>query len=253
MTFSTFKPATALYNRAVYCGKNGKAGKKQVNFAEPSGKIGKLWAFLTVYENFHCWVYRSNLRERDGKDFAPGTGDFVFQIVTSLSQAEELEDSGYSLVPHRERTRDKLSKGAAAGMIFVGKELASMEWVATDAAAKAGIDIYPCPVDFQHGEAYAGGVWTNQKYRGLGLHSYVYYRIYDFLREQGIKSVVSIVEVNNTAALKAHEKFAPEEKIVARAHYLRLLGRHFWRETAYTPGGKYSGIDLTPAGDYTRR
>jgi hypothetical protein len=49
-------------------------------------------------------------------------------------------------------------------------------------------------------------------------------------------TVKSIVEVHNSAALKAHERFAPEEKKESEAHYLRVMGLHFWRETPYKSG-----------------
>jgi GNAT superfamily N-acetyltransferase len=110
-----------------------------------------------------------------------------------------------------------------------------------NAEAKASIDKYPCRVDFAGKEAYAGDVETYPKYQGQGLHLYAYYKIYDFLREKGINTVKSIVEVHNTAAMKAHERFAPEEKIVARGRYLRIMGLHFWRESPVIPNDRTAG------------
>ncbi|MGD1119760.1 MAG: hypothetical protein ABR886_09765 [Dehalococcoidales bacterium] len=204
--------------------------------------LEKLLAFLLVYENFSCYVFNSTLIIRNENDFTPAINEFTLKIISTKQQLSELVDNGFDLLPHLDKTRHRLGKGAIACLLFVGKELASMEWVAMRAEAKAAIDIYPCKVDFLNKEAYAGGVWTKSKYRGKGLHIYTYYKIYDFLRENGVRTVKSIVEVNNSAAIKSHERFAPEEKIVAKAHYLRVMGLHFWRETQYEPTTKEDSI-----------
>jgi hypothetical protein len=198
--------------------------------------LKKILAFLLVYENFTCYVYESKLIRRNENDFKPGISDLTLKIISTKQQLNELVNNGFDLSPHLARTKHRLEKGATACLAFVGKELVSMEWVAMNAEAKASIDIYPCKIDFSHKEAYAGGVWTNPKYRGKGLHLYVYYKIYDFLRENGLMTVKSIVEVHNAAALKSHERFSPEEKIKAKARYLRVMGLHFWRETPHQPG-----------------
>ncbi len=161
----------------------------------------------------------------------PGIKGFTLKIVSTKQQLHELNDGGFNLSLDHAETKHRLEQGAIACFIFMDRELASMEWAATNTAAKAAIDNYPCRVDFASQEAYAGGVWTSPKYRGSGLHAYVYYRIYDFLRENGIRTVRSIVATTNTVAIRSHEKFAPEEKIVARARYLKILGLQFWRET----------------------
>ena len=195
--------------------------------------LRRLLGFLLVYENFTCYVYKSTLTSRNENDFLPRINEFTLKIISTKQQLHELVNRGFDLSSHFARAQHRLGKGAIACLVFIGKELASMEWVAMNAKAKASIDIYCCKVDFSNKEAYAGGVWTNPKYRGKGLHIYVYYKIYDFLRDNGIMTVKSIVEVNNSAALKSHDRFAPEEKIVATAHYLRVMGLHFWRETPY--------------------
>jgi ribosomal protein S18 acetylase RimI-like enzyme len=123
-----------------------------------------------------------------------------------------------------------IQKGAAAGLIFVGKELASMEWVAMTERANKAINLYPLKIDFQQKEAYASGVWTNPKFRHKGLHVYVYYKVYDFLRENGITSIFSIVASDNLAAQKAHQRFSPQERVYGRARYLNILGIPFWIE-----------------------
>lgn len=208
----------------------------------PMASLRKLTDFLFVFENFSCYVFSSRLTRRNENDFLPRTNDFTLKIVSTKQELDELVHNRFDLSVQFAKAEYRLSKGAIACMVFVGKELASIEWVGTNPQSKAGIDIYPCKVNFSNKEAYAGGVWTNPKYRGNGLHLYAYYKIYDFLREQGIVTVKSIVEVNNAAALKSHERFAPEEKIEAKAHYLRVLGLHFWKEIPVKPVSGTGGV-----------
>ena len=169
------------------------------------------------------------------------------KIVSTKPQLKNWSNSGFDLSLVSAKAKYRLEKGAIACLVFVGKELASMEWAAMTAEAKASIDSYPCRMDFSNKEAYAGDVWTNPKYRGNGLHLYTYYKIYDFLRENGILTVRSIVEVNNTAAMKSHDRFAPEEKIDAKARYFRIMGLHFWKETPLKRADTYR---LAPAGSH---
>jgi hypothetical protein len=198
----------------------------------------KFFAFLLVYEHFKCYLYKAAIIKRNEDDFMPGTKGFSLKIVSTRQQLNDLINDGFDLLSHTAKAKYRIEKGAVACLVFVDKELASMEWVATNAEAKASIDNYPCGIDFADKEAYAGGVWTNPKYRGKGLHLYAYYRIYDFLRENGIAIVKSIVEVNNASAIKSHEKFAPEEKIYAAARYIRIAGVQFWRESPLKPTNK---------------
>ena len=193
--------------------------------------LRKVLAFLLVYENFTCYLYQAALKIRNEDDFTPRIQDFTLKIVSTKPQLNELVNSGFDLSRVSAKVKYRIEKGAIACLVFVNKELASMEWAAMNAEAKASIDKYPCQVDFASKEAYAGDVWTNSKYRGNGLHIYAYFKIYDFLRENGIITVWSIVEVHNTAAMKSHDRFAPEERIVLRGRYLRITGLHFWRET----------------------
>jgi hypothetical protein len=197
--------------------------------------LKKVFALLLVYENFKCYLYKNSLTNKNEVDFLPAVKGFSLKIVSTKQQIDELINDGFDLLTHSIKAKYRLEKGAVACLVFMDKELASMEWVATSTEAKASIDNYPCATDFKNKEAYAGGVWTNPKHRGHGLHTYAYYKIYDFLRETGIDTVKSIVEVNNAAAIKSHDKFAPEEKVYGKACYFRAAGIQFWKESPLKP------------------
>jgi ribosomal protein S18 acetylase RimI-like enzyme len=187
-----------------------------------------------IFQSYSCCLYESSLVKRNEDDFRPEIRNFTFKVITAPQQLDELVSAGYDLSLCDPETRSILGKGAVAGFLFVGRELASTEWAAMSKNANKAINIYPLKIDFSQKEAYASGVWTNPQFRRKGLHTYVYYKVYEFLRENGIKTVRSIVATDNLAAQKAHDKFAPQEKVYARARYLRLLGLHFWNEFPFS-------------------
>jgi hypothetical protein len=183
-----------------------------------------------VFQSYYCDIYDSTLIQRNEADFLPTIGNYSFTMVTTEQQLDDLESSGFKLSQIDSEARSMLQRGAAAGLLFVDRELVSMEWVATNDLANKAINIYPLKINFLQKEAYASGVWTNPRFRRKGLHIYVYYKVYDFLRINDIEIVKSIVATDNIAARKAHERFAPQEKIIGRAHYWRILGIQFWSE-----------------------
>jgi ribosomal protein S18 acetylase RimI-like enzyme len=206
--------------------KPGYAGKGLAAFFKQAA------SFVTANENLNYYLYECRLAKWNEADFRPKIHNFTLQTISTEQQLDALIANGFDLSLDSELTRRGIQKGAVAFMLFIGKELASRELVATNAGAKAVIDKYPYAVDFDHGEACASGVWTNPKFRNLGLHTYVFFKAYDYLRENGVKIVRSIVWVDNLAAQKAHEKFAPDIQKYARGRYFKILGLTFSRQTA---------------------
>ena len=203
-----------------------------------------------LFQCYSCCLYENILEKRNEAEFLPKIKDFTFYIVTTPCHLDELESAGFDLSKGDHGARTMLEQGALAGVLFVNKELASMEWAATTIQANSAINIYPLKIDFSQKEAYASVVWTNPKYRRNGLHSYVYFKIYDFLREQGIKKVKSIVASDNSPALRAHDRFAPQEKIYGRGYYLKILGLRYWKESLFSRQYRnvYRNIPSLPEG-----
>ena len=183
-----------------------------------------------AFQSFSCYLYESLLVERDEADFLPRLGNLTFNLVKSKAQVDALANSGFKLSPLNAEARSMLEQGALAGLLFVGKELASMEWAAANERANRAINIYPLKIDFSRKEAYASGVWTAPEFRRKGLHACVYFKLYDALRKNGIVTVKSIVATDNIAAQKAHQRFAPQERVYATARYLKILGMQIWTE-----------------------
>jgi ribosomal protein S18 acetylase RimI-like enzyme len=183
-----------------------------------------------AFQTFSCYLYESVLVERDEADYFPRIGNLTFVLVKSKPQLDGLAAFGFNLSTLNVETRAMLEQGALVGLLFVGQELASLEWAAASQRANRAINIYPLKIDFSRQEAYASGVWTSPRFRRNGLHTYVYYKLYESLRKCGVTKVKSIVATDNIAAQKAHQRFAPQERIYARARYLKILGMQFWSE-----------------------
>ncbi len=195
-----------------------------------SGFLDRIASLLKDRENLAYYLYECRLAKWDETEFLPQIQNFTLKIITSEEQLDQLVAEGFDLSLDSPWTRRGVQRGAVAFLLFVGKELASRELVATNIEAKATIDGYPYEVDFAHGEACAAGVWTNPKFRQKGLHTYVFYKAYDYLRSQGIRIVRSIVAVDNIGAQKAHERFGSGMKKYARGRYLKFLGISFRKE-----------------------
>jgi RimJ/RimL family protein N-acetyltransferase len=197
-----------------------------------SSFLGRLKSLVKENENLVYYLYECRPAKWNEADFLPKIRDFTLEIITAEDQLDELIAGGFNLSLDSPWTREGVKKGAVAFLLFVGKELASRELVATNEEAKKAIDGYPYKVDFAHKEACAAGVWTNPGFRHQGLHTYVFYRAYDYLLEHGIEIVRSIVAADNFASQRAHERFNPGMRKYARGRYFKILGIPFRKEVA---------------------
>jgi RimJ/RimL family protein N-acetyltransferase len=187
-----------------------------------------LIGYLYRYESYY--LYEHTLEEKNEADFLPKVQDFTFKIVATNKQADELAAAGLDLSSHVINARQKLNKGAIAFCFFIDGELAHLGLVAMNEEAKNCFDSLPYRVDYAGKQACTGGTWTHPKYQGRGLMVYGYFKRFEFLREQGMKSSRNGVEVGNIASQKAHARFGP--KVYARARYLKVFG---WKSLKETP------------------
>jgi len=185
---------------------------------------------LFRYENYY--LYEHTLEERSEAGFLPKIQDFTFKIVTTNQQADELAAAGLDFGSHHPNERWGLEKGAVAFCFFINGELAHIGWLAMSQEAKNTFDSLPYRVNFADKQGCTGGTWSHPKYRGRGLMVYGYFKRFEFLREQGMKSSRNAVAVGNIASQKAHAKFGP--KVYAKARYLKILWWSSWKETQVT-------------------
>jgi len=168
------------------------------------------------------------LKHRDEADHFPKIEDFTLKIVSTNLEADELEAEGLEFRSHRRNARQRLDKGAIAFCVFVGKELAHIFWVAMSEEAKDALRELPYEVDFSRNEAIHGDLWTNPKYRGLRLPTYVGFKARQFLWENGKTFDRGPVARGNIAAQRAYVDASP--RLYAEAHYIKILWWKSWKE-----------------------
>ena len=91
----------------------------------------------------------------------------------------------------------------------------------------------PYKVDFSKNEATHGDLWTNPKYRGMRLSTYVGFKARQFLWDNGKVALRGPVARGNIAAQRGYAKAAP--KMYAEARYLKILWWKWWKEKPLTP------------------
>jgi len=189
---------------------------------------------LFRYENYYLYEHtlEDTLKERNEADFLPRIQDFTFKIVATNQQADELAAAGLDFRSYSINARRGLEEGAVAFCFFIDGELAHIGWVAMNAEGKKTFDSLPYQVNFSDKQGCTGGTWSHPKYRGRGLMVYGYFKRFEFLREQGMKSSRNAVDVGNIASQKAHAKFGP--KIYGRGRYIKIFGWRYWKETPLT-------------------
>lgn len=177
----------------------------------------------------HYYLYEHTIKKRKEAHFLPKTMDFTFEIVTTNQQADALVTSGLNFGSRHPNEKQGLEKKAVAFCFFIDGELAHIGCVGMSQEAKNSFDSLPYSVDFANKQACTGGTWTNPRYRGKGLMVYSYFKRLEFLKDKGFSSSRNAIDISNVASQKAHAKFKP--KVYARARYLKILGRRYWRET----------------------
>jgi GNAT superfamily N-acetyltransferase len=168
--------------------------------------------------------------EMDESKFIPKIENYSLKIITTLREIDELIKGGFdfSLYPEIEDEKQRLSRGAILFCVFVEKDFAHRSWIAMSEENQRDIDPVPYAVDYQGEEVSVGYARTSPKYRGVGIYTYVYYQIYQFLKRKGISKVRFSINKDNIAPQKAQAKLGSE--IIAEWRSLKLLWWKFWKE-----------------------
>lgn len=161
-------------------------------------------------------------------DFKPKVDDYVSKVVTSNEEADELEAQGFEFRSQVAGAAKRLDKGAMALCTFVGRELACIEWLAMTQPAHDSLGEPPYSVRFSHNEAFSGGLWTNPRYRRLGLRRYSSFKALGLLQENGIETTRTAIAKDNVAAQTSRPAFLPGP--CAEGRYLRILWWRSWKE-----------------------
>ena len=97
----------------------------------------------------------------------PRIRDFIFKVVASNQQADELAADGLDFRSHIINARQRLDKGAIAFCVFINSELAHISWLAVSEQAMKTFNTLPYQVDFSSNEASVLGAETNPEYLAM--------------------------------------------------------------------------------------
>lgn len=189
---------------------------------------------LLYYETYYVYEYRMN--ERSEPNFTLRNREFIFKIVSTNEQADELVADGFELLSQDGSHRERLNRGAIAFCMFVERQLCHISWVALNKQAKAIDNDIPFPVDFSNNEAYLG--WTaktpNRLRTSRGFPVYLYFAIMQFLRRRGIRVCRFIVGKRNTITqnILARKTYTQP---YGEGYFLKLFSWKIWRERRLTP------------------
>ena len=152
----------------------------------------------------------------------------VFEIILTSQGFKELVAKGFEFGIHGFGAREKLVNGAIMSCVFVGKELACVNWAATTQEAMNVQIKIPYKVDFSNSEVYLGWVETNPKYRRLGLSIYAILYLKFKLKTMGKTTGKCIVGKGNLASQKRIIKVGG--KLYGKGRYLKILWWKSWKE-----------------------
>ena len=192
--------------------------------------VGRLFEHRTYYLYAH---FAENDREYSELDFMPAVDNLAYRVVYSNQEADELEGQGLEFRSQVVNAREALDRGAIAFCIFVGKELANIGWLAVTQQAKDVLNEPPYKVDFSGNEACATAVWTNPKYRRIGLRAYGSLKRSHFMLEKGLHTSRGATSKGNIASREAATKLG--SRVYAEGRLLRVLWWKSWRESPLAP------------------
>jgi len=161
-------------------------------------------------------------------DFKASIDGFIFKIVSSNEEADELEAEGLQFRSHVPNGRERLDKGAVAFCIFIGSELAHIAWAALSKEAQSSIGEPPYKVDFSNREGYTGAIWTHPAYRRMGLSSYVYTSRLRFMLNNGVVTNRTVANKRNVISQQYSAKVY--SNMCGEGRHLRILWWKSWRE-----------------------
>jgi len=187
-----------------------------------------LFSYGTLYLN------RRPLVEENEAEVVPSIQNFTLKMISSNQQADELVANGFEDFRHHiSNSKRRLDSGAIAFCLFVGKEFASISWVAMDEKAQRSLVSLPMRINFSE-EALLEDIMTIPKYRRKGLHSYIRFKRNQFLEEQGITTRITTVRASNNIRLRRMSRRAGSQ-YYAKAKYIKFVWWTWWKETPIAP------------------
>ena len=133
--------------------------------------------------------------------------------------SKEFDLSWYEMSIHR--CMERLDRGAIMFLALVGKDIAHVSWIGFQ--KKTHNDFFFSPINYDI-EASVGGTMTNPKYRGKGIYTCVYNKIFLYIKNTGYSKAVLDANWNNIAVKRGQIKLG--SIIRGKKRHLRLLWFH---------------------------
>ena len=191
---------------------------------------GFLFLIRPFFDYYTVYLYETtleNFQTLNETDFKPKINNFTIMIVSTNREADRLEAEGLEFRSSTRYSRQLLDKGAEAWCVFVGRELANINWLIMTKQAKDTLRS-KTKVDFSNNEVCSGLAWTNPKYRRMGFQRYTGFKRGQFAFSQGKTVIRSDISKSNIASLSATGKVYSK---YGEARYLKILWWKSWKET----------------------
>jgi GNAT superfamily N-acetyltransferase len=173
-------------------------------------------------------MYQLDIAEAAAIPVTPPLENLHLRIVESREDALKLAAEGFEnileAVPEAER---KLGRGAVAACAFLGRELASIDWMALSGRSKRAVDSFPYPADFDTIDSCTGGAVTMPHLRGKGIAAYRFSVQVSYLHSRGRRTCYNAISVDNIPSQRTVERYGATFDAVYR--WRVLLGRSSYK------------------------
>jgi hypothetical protein len=193
-----------------------------------------LWLFFDCRTYYLYRYMLDNNRRLSEAHLKPKIDNILLRVVTTNREADEMEAEGLEFRSQVYNARQRLDGGAVAFCIFIRNELAHIGWVAITQRAKDILGEPPYAVDFSNGEACGASLWTNPKYRRMGLRVYGAFKRRQFMLDRGKLIDKSAVSKRNAVSQMGSARIGSQA--YAEGRYLKILWWKSWKETPLTQG-----------------
>ena len=191
-----------------------------------------LFFLRSIFDHQTYYIYENT---SDGNTEAkPNVANLTFRVISTLEELDELIAEDFNFYPYLNmhfdfdisEIKNRINQGATLFCTFVGKEIASVLWLALTEEAKQEIDIVPYPIDFK-AEACLGDGQTVPKYRRLGIYTYCVSQICQFAHNKRLKLRFTIPH-GIIAIFKVHTHVGSNS--LGEISYWKFLAWETWKE-----------------------
>jgi len=187
------------------------------------------WVLQWVYTHELLRAYHLSVAEAAAMRVTPPGDNVQVYVIESREDAMRLSEEGFEsvleAVPGAER---RLRCGAVAACAFLGRELASIDWMALSERAKPAVDSFPYRADFASSDACTGGAYTMPHLRGKGLAAYRFSAQVAYLYAKGRRTCYNAIAVDNIPSQRTVERYGATFDAVFR--HRRFMGRDSFRQ-----------------------